>query len=119
MKPGNSSARDVWGTGPAAMEKLCAMFPTLRDAEGTSPWDADKLLRWLCTSSAVTAGGDCAARFVLQVWNSTAEWKYVAAEHDIDGAEAARPFNVVEAMGRWDDEHQAAFRAWVEMPFFP
>lgn len=121
-------ARERWGAGDnrAQMTRLCLAFPSLRGAEGVDPWDPLEFLHWLCTSGAVTAGSDCAGRFVLQVWNSAEDWLAVARELGYVPRRKPRerrpfpaPFNVAEAFGRWDEVHRAAFLAWCEAPFHP
>ncbi|MDD9940779.1 MAG: hypothetical protein OXU20_06935 [Myxococcales bacterium] len=111
-----------WGSGddPAArMGRLCASFPSLRGVPGSDPWDAMQLLTWVCSSGAVTTGGRLAAQFVLQVWNPTTDWGAQARRIlEIEDAEL-RPFNVVVALARWDDDHERAFRRWAELPFWP
>lgn len=129
--------RDLWGPiGPASMTRLCNLFPSLRGVEGTDPWSATTVLRWLCTSGEVTGGSEVAARFVLTVWNWDTDWARAALVHGftkkrrgpkLDPGEYAtlsqgpfpRPFNIVEAFGRWDYQHIRAFLAWAETPFFP
>ena len=61
------------------------------------------------------------ARFVLQVWNPSTDWKEVARELgvDADSADVLAPFNVVASIGGWDEEHRKAFLNWCEAPFWP
>ncbi|MCU1277093.1 MAG: hypothetical protein JWM53_639 [bacterium] len=69
--------RELWGEiGPGAMTRLAKLFPSLRDAPGLDPWDALKLLDWLC-SAAATSGNTAAGLFVLGVWNDE-DWIEVA-----------------------------------------
>jgi len=118
---------EFWGPeGHGRMTKLCRLFPGLRHGvPGVDPWDQMALLRWLCTSGAVTSGSGHAAKFVLHVWNSQIDWAAVARAPvgDGDGLGLRRvklePFNLRYALGVWDDEHEAAFRQWVNLPFFP
>ena len=107
-------------TNCEAMTALCQRFPTLRDADGVDPWDPLTLLRWLCTSPAVTGGGEVAARFVLSIWSED-DWHAVALEHGFVKPDSTypRPFNVREAFGRWDNAHVQAFLSWINDPFFP
>jgi hypothetical protein len=116
----------LWGDqgNRVAMERLCALFPTLRGVPGTSPWDAMHLLTWLVTSEAPTSGSRHAAKFVLQVWNSGddwQEWARLPKDQDGLGIEDAvlQPFNAVAALAVWDEAHAKAFRTWVHTPFFP
>jgi len=115
---------DEWGVGEQRMVSLCQRFPTLRTADGTDPWNPDRLLRWLLTSGAPTGGSRHAAKFVLSVWNTSTDWGAYARQPVSEGGLGLvdvefEAFNVVHAMGVWDDEHQAAFMAWCELPFWP
>lgn len=100
------------------LERLAGHFPTLRGAPGVEPWDAEELLRWLCTSPAATHGGAHAAAFLLQVYNPGVDWREHAQELGLE-AHGALPFNLVEAFAAWDRTHRAGLRAWTEAPFFP
>jgi hypothetical protein len=112
--------RALWGSDmEQAMTRLCQSFPSLARIDCIDPWDATALLRWLCTSGAVTGGSRHAAKFVLQVWNSGADWQAIARKQLNDEELTLEPFNVVHAFGVWDEAHAAAFRVWVELPFFP
>jgi hypothetical protein len=114
-----------WGSDPAErMERLCRAFPTLRGQPGTSPWNAMHLLEWLCTGGGVTTGSHHAARFVLQVWNSSTDWGALAMKTpEKEGLGLASvelsAFNVVQALAVWDSDHESAFRHWCELPFWP
>ena len=116
----SAATAERWGTEPEErMRRLCASFPTLRGAPGTDPWDALRLVEWLCTSGAVTTGSRFAGQFVLQVWNPTTDWG-AQAKVSLGLTEVALPpFNVVLALAHWDDDHEGAFRAWAELPFWP
>jgi hypothetical protein len=89
----------------AKLAELARRFPTLRDAEGLDPWDPDIFDSW-AASAAPGSGALNAARFILELWNQDAEWKCGA-------------FKATKAVGIWDDAHLAAFRSWVEAPWFP
>jgi hypothetical protein len=115
----------LWGRDERTrMTRLCWSFPTLVHADGVLPWNPERFLRWLLTSGAPGSGARHAAKFVLQVWNSSTDWAAWARESpEKDGlgiadAELA-PFNVVDALAVWDDEHASAFRTWAELPFWP
>lgn len=115
----------LWGKDyRTRMTRLCWSFPTLVHADGVNPWDPERFLRWLLTSGAPGSGARHAAKFVLQVWNSSTDWGLWARtspEKDglgIEGAELA-PFNVVDALAVWDQDHADAFRTWVHLPFWP
>lgn len=73
----DAKRRELWGEiGPGAMTRLAKLFPSLRDAPGVDPWDALKLLDWLC-SGAATSGNTAAGLFVLGVWNDS-DWTEIA-----------------------------------------
>ena len=86
------------------MTTLAQSFPTLRVADGVSPWDAERLEAWLM-SGAPGHGAKCAGRFVLSVWNSYHTW-------------ACGHFDLHEALGCWDDKHRSAFARWVTAPWW-
>ena len=116
----------LWGTNPGteAMSKLCNLFPTLEGAPGTLPWDSMTLLRWLLTDGAVTAGSYHAGKFVLQVWNSRADYQQGARDSIDKGGLSMEeavftPFNIVDALATWDDAHTRAFLTWANTPFWP
>lgn len=118
--------KTLWGDAPGqnAMANLCTLFPSLRGVPGTDPWDSMLLLRWLLTSEAVTTGSIHAAKFVLQVWNSRADYQQGARDDVQDGGLGLHdavftPFNVVEALAAWDGLHTKAFLTWAETPFWP
>ncbi len=90
---------------PGCMDELILSFPTLGQAEGVCPWDERRFAAWAC-GPAPSHGARCAARFVLSVWNSKRQWKCGA-------------FDLMEALGCWDDEHRAAFMQWVRAPWWP
>lgn len=122
-----------------AMSALCTLFPSLRGVPGTTPWNADALLAWLC-GPAPTSGSFHAAKFVLGVWNSGTSWGDVArddgllnvppdtaaselrdAEKWLDARIRAlnQPFDVFAALNVWDRAHADAFKRWVDAPFWP
>jgi len=120
---------DQWGEGNASrMTKLARSFPTLEDADGVEPWNPEVLIAWAC-DSGIDEDGTHALRFVLQVWRPTHDWRTEAASvllqrgHSLRNAHgissAFMPFNIVSALASWDYLHQAAFLAWVGVPFFP
>lgn len=86
-----------------------ASFPALKDAPGTFPWDAHRLVKWARSASH---GEQLAAKFVLGVWNPGTDWSKVA------GVKFSR-FDLFEAMNVWDDAQIAAAVAWMRRPFFP
>src|SRR4029077_4225837 len=102
----------------AAMTTLARSFPTLREADGLEPWDVERFARWLC--SGTSGGARRATRFVLHVWNPTADHREMGRELGLENADAClEPFNLSDAIGVWDEAHKRAFIAWVEAPFWP
>lgn len=85
------------------MTALARSFPSLRGMSGVWPWHPEALARRIATMSH---GEACAARFVLGVWSGS---KYPRI----------RAFDLIEAMGVWDREHQEACAAWLLAPFWP
>ena len=110
----------TWGQiGPESMTRLASSFPTLRSAPGVSPWDADKFLTY-AVSGVLCHGEVLAAKFVLGVWNYSADWEKVAREKKlIKPDEQFSRFDLFEATNVWDQEHINAALAWIELPFFP
>jgi len=121
--------RDYWGEANASrMTRLARSFPTLADADGIEPWNPEALIAWACDYT-IDQDDTHALRFVLQVWRPTHDWRTETASvllqrghslrdaHNI--ASAFAPFNVVSALASWDHLHQAAFLAWIAVPFYP
>lgn len=80
---------------------LCNTFPTLRQKVASwSKWDPMRLKREMKGWS--NAERD-AAWFVLAVYN----W-----------IEFGKKFNVMDALGRWDQEHRRAFLRWAQNPWW-
>jgi hypothetical protein len=93
------------------MTALCNTFPSLRNKPGTDPWDPVKLAHYMGTSGAGTSGSLAAARFVLAVFNTTAEWKELANDE--------RPGRfTLRDLQSFDGDHMAAFSAWARAPWF-
>jgi len=121
--------RDQWGEGSASrMTRLVLSFPTLADADGVEPWNPEALIAWACDRSL---DEDCAhaLRFALHLWLPTNDWRTEAASvlrrrgHSIEEAQSVASafvkFDVISALGSWDHLHQAAFLAWIGVPFYP
>jgi hypothetical protein len=84
----------------AAMTVLARSFPVIaRDADGIAPWDVDRFLFWLC-GPAPSSGALHAGRFLLSVWNPSTDWIEQAREKGIDGAGAAKRFDLFDAVRR-------------------
>lgn len=95
------------------MKTLAESFPAFRDVFKDG-WSVERLSQWW-KSGAPTGGSRHAAMFLLQVWNCTttaAEWR----KYGFPGME---PFNVVRALGTWDNFYRAVFLRWCAEPFFP
>jgi hypothetical protein len=88
-----------------SISTLAHSFPTLHAARGLTPWRPEELDRWAC-GPVPGSGALHAARFVLAVWSSHADW------------ECGR-FDAVRALGAWDEAHRAAFLTWVTQPWWP
>lgn len=90
------------------MSKLALTFPSLVRADGVTPWDANRLDEW--ATAPRSHGERCAAQFVLAVWAGTptseCEWK-------------SGPFDLMEALRVWDEQHHHAFVSWVRAPWWP
>lgn len=85
------------------MLELATSFPTLRGVLGE--WDPERLDQWAC-GPVPGSGAFHAARFVLSVWNSEADWQ-------------SGGFDLHRALIAWDRNHREAFISWVEAPWWP
>lgn len=83
------------------MSSIAETFPTLNGAPGVRPFDPTRLKRW-AREGGHGSGSIHAFRFVMEV----------AREHHALGA-----FDVVKAVGTWDQAHRAALAAWVAKGF--
>ncbi len=112
------------------MTRLALTFHGLREAEGLAPFNAEEFARW--AESPLSHGAVYAARFILAVWSgrmgklSDKPRKTPAKDTwfgihrwNLDSHWRVGPFDVVDAMGTWDEHHRAAFVAWAERPWFP
>ena len=90
------------------MSSLARTFPALRHADGITPFDAKALDAW--ASGPRSHGEVCTAQFLLAVWGNTTlkECPWTCG-----------PFDVMEALGVWDDAQRAAFLAWAQDPWWP
>jgi hypothetical protein len=83
---------------------LVQSLPAIRGAPGACPWDAVALNDW--AASGVPSHGElCTARFVLAVWDPSAEWR-------------SGRFDVMDALGVWDIAHRSAFLKWAADPWW-
>lgn len=62
-----------------AMSELVSLFPTLRGATGVRPWHATEFVRWAALHGHCS-GSAHAVRFVLSVWNPSADWREILKE---------------------------------------
>jgi hypothetical protein len=85
---------------------LAAQFPILKQAPGVSPWDPKVLEVWAATPATLDARAGWAARFVLNLWNSTEGWQ-------------AGWFDAYQAFEDWDEAHRRAFLSRAQAPFHP
>jgi hypothetical protein len=90
------------------MSDFALSFPCLRRADGVSPWDALRLDEWATDSRS--HGERCTAQFVLAIWSGTpaseCQWK-------------VGPFDLLEALRVWDEDHHRAFLSWARAPWWP
>lgn len=86
----------------------------LRGKPGVRPWDQHEFARG-ASGPAYTGASRLVAAFVLSVWNGSQIGDVWWCEKPY----SVGKFDVVEAMGRWDGDVQAAFIAWCNNPFWP
>ena len=104
-------------------------FPALTNRVPT-PWNA---MRFRANGIAASHGERCAVQFVLAVWNYSADWdqpeiidtwlRETGLTEDKLGwnpreAKLGR-FDVIDALGVWDQENRAAFTEWAKDPIWP
>ena len=97
--------------GRLAMTALAKLFPSVADAPGADPWDADQLVAWL-NGPAPGSGASWAGRFLLSVWNPSTDWTEF-------GLKGAGRFDLMEAIACWDRQHVLAIQKWIDAPFWP
>ena len=97
---------------PSRISTLARSFPTLADVEACEPFDPAALAEWT-RGPAATSGGLHAARFLLSLWSGGN-----VAPGGLDPWTVG-PFDAVAAVASWDDDHRAAFAAWIAAPWFP
>jgi hypothetical protein len=86
------------------MTVFAETFPSVRNAFGIHPFDADEFNRW--AQGPVSHGERVTARFLLAVWDPVIEWE-------------AGKFDLMEALRIWDPPHREAFLAWASDPWWP
>jgi hypothetical protein len=99
-------------------EQLVKSFPSMKVVLGGRPWSANEVLRWVCSVGG-SHGEVLTARFLLGVWNQQADWVAEARELRLPSPEAARRFDLLEAVAVWDVAHLTALRLWLAAPCFP
>lgn len=87
------------------MTAFAQSFPSTLKAAGVALWDANTFDRW-AAEIPVSHGELVTARFLLAVWDPEYAW-------------LCGKFNVMEALKVWDEQHRAAFLAWVRDPWWP
>ena len=88
----------------AIITDLALRFPALKGAPGLDPWDPAIFDRW-ASSGIPGSGARAAARFVLAVWNGS-------ADHWQSGPFFLRDLDCL------DDENLEAWQDWAARPFF-
>lgn len=88
------------------MHRLAQTFPSIRNAPGVIPsWDAEALDEWAC-EQAPCSQAKISAQFCLIGWDVRREW-------------SCGRFDVMQAAMLWDNEHCAAFLAWMKERWVP
>jgi hypothetical protein len=77
---------------------MAMAFPTLREAEGVTPWNPNRLDIW-AAEEADSPEAIAAAQFLLSQWNPGCQW------------ECGR-FNPQQAFRYWDSPHRLAYLEW-------
>lgn len=90
----------------AKMSELALRFPAMRGkaqagANGIVPWN---VLDLAAASRPWSPSEKLIVSFLATVWDADQEY--------------VEPFNPVAALQRWDDDHFAAFKSWVDDPFY-
>jgi hypothetical protein len=83
---------------------LAETFPSLQDADGVRPWDADAFDRW-AAEAALAPDTLATARFILDVWDPRCPW-------------LAGKFDLMTALLIWDEEHHDVFLYWAQDPWW-
>ena len=108
---------------------LAKSFPAVCKRVPT-PWHS---MRFRSSGIAASHGERCAVQFVLAVWNYSADWDHPdvikawleetgLTEHKLgwNPSEAKLgKFDVIDALGVWDEENRAAFSEWAKEPIWP
>ena len=98
----NSSKPDQWSPDrEQAMSELVRMFPTLQTARGVQPWKPTEFVKWAALHGH-SSGSAHAVRFVLLVWNSSADWREILKEAELSPLLKTRRYSVQNAGVRAD-----------------
>lgn len=93
------------------MVALIYTFPVLRrDAPGLCPWEPEKWARAWRKGGMQTSGSYHAVAFILSVWagSNADHWK-----------RRGYSFDMVRALGVWDESQRGAFLKWAQRPWWP
>lgn len=88
----------------ARMTAFARTFPSVADVRWVRLWDANKLDRW-AAETPISHGELVTARFLLAVWNPDGQWR-------------VGRFDLMDALGVWDEQHRTAFLAWATDPWW-
>lgn len=109
-------------TSQERMTRLAESFPVLRGFHGVRPWNHIAFAK-TAVGGHMTSASRQAAAFVLSVWNGSC-LEYSGRKPSLktwwnDGEFRAGTFDAIYAFGVWDHQHQAAYIAWCQKPFWP
>ena len=103
--PTEQVAADERPTPERRMAEFARTFASTKKASGVSLWSANTLDRW-AAETALSHGERVTAQFLLAVWDPSHSWR-------------CGRFDLMEALGVWDETHRAAFVAWATDPWWP
>ncbi len=84
------------------MSEIAQTFPSLRQADGVSPWNAWQLHDW-AKQTARDPMARHAVEFLLMLWHPA----------------RFSGFSLFHALPEWDEEHRRAFSTWAGRPYWP
>ena len=91
------------------MEQLARSFPCLKDCPAITPWNGEKLQTWVeeqAQTLELPYEVVSTVSFLLYLWDPARAWR-------------CTPFNVVDALFLWNQEHRDAFMKWAQDPWWP